>query len=264
MAFPMRRLSLLLAAIFCAGLLSPAPLRAATLPNGFGSGRSGLEMVYVSGGRFIMGGTDSIADGGPDKSSDECPHRVIVGDFLIGKYEVTQDDWARVLKLHPSYFSGCGTCPVEQISWDDVQVFIQELNRRTGEHYRLPAEEEWEFAARGGLSSNNFHYAGSNEAADVAWYDVNSGGRPHPVGNLEPNELGLFDMSGNVSEWCEQFKAPYPCDPAGRVFESRVVRGGMWGNRESSVRVRDRNGRGSYTRISSIGFRLARSIGLQK
>ena len=207
-----------------------------------------------------MGGTDSVDDGGPPGDSDECPHLVTVDDFQIGKYEVTQDDWAKILGDHPSFFTGCGNCPVEQVSWDDVQVFIRKLNRRTGKHYRLPSEEEWEFAARGSLKSSNFRYAGSNHAADVAWHTVNSGGKPHAVGTLKPNEIGLFDMSGNVSEWCEQFKEPYPCDKTGRHFDSRIVRGGMFANHESSVRVRDRNGRPSSIRINTIGLRLATSI----
>lgn len=211
-----------------------------------------------------MGGNDAVDDGGPPGSLDECPHEVTVGDFLIGKSEVTQDAWAEVLGHRPSYFSGCRNCPVEQVSWDDAQEFIQKLNGRSGERYRLPSEEEWEFAARGGLKSNNFLYAGSDNAADVAWHDANSEGRPHTVGALRPNELELFDMSGNISEWCEQSKKPYPCDPVGKYFDSRILRGGSWSNREGSVRVRDRNGRGSYVRLNTVGFRLARSVGVKK
>jgi sulfatase modifying factor 1 len=215
-------------------------------------------MVRVPGGEFTMGGHDEVNDGGPPGSMDECPHRVTVREFSIGKYEVIQADWLAVMGSNPSRAHENLACPVENVSWDDVQEFIQRLNGRTGEHYRLPTEEEWEFAARGGRESADYRYAGSNDPAEVAWYAANSGGKPHPIGQLRPNELGLYDMSGNIWEWCSDFKLPYPCDPQGKQFTSRVLRGGTWSNSADSVRTRDRNGRSPSLRLPTLGFRLAK------
>ena len=110
----------------------------------------------------------------------------------------------------------------------------------------------------GGLKSNGFVYSGSNSVDEVAWYSNNSENRPHPIGLLKPNELGIYDMSGNIWEWCSNYKVPYPCDTIGREFDSRVLRGGTFTNRKSSVRVIDRNGRGASTRLPTLGFRLVK------
>jgi formylglycine-generating enzyme required for sulfatase activity len=159
---------------------------------------------------------------------------------------------------YPGKHEDCAECPVEQVSWDDIQEFISKLNSMNNEDYRLPTEEEWEFAARGGIKSKNYIYAGSNDAREVAWFEENSGSRSHPVGELKPNELGLYDMSGNIWEWISNSKKPYPCDDIGKVFESKVLRGGSFSHRKSSVRVKDRNGRISSMRLPTLGFRLAK------
>ena len=145
------------------------------------------------------------------------------------------------------------------MSWSDIQIFIKKLNLKYKENYRLPTEEEWEFASKGGLQSKGFVYSGSNSVGEVAWYSNNSEDKPHPVGLLKPNELGIYDMSGNIWEWCSNYKVPYPCDTIGKEFYSRVLRGGTFGNRSSSVRVIDRNGREASTRLLTLGFRLAQS-----
>lgn len=225
---------------------------------------NGFEMVPVKGGTFLMGGMDIVTTSGPRETdlehSDECPHSVTLKNFYIGKYEVTQAEWSEIMGDNPSHFKGNYRNPVEQVSWEDIQVFIVKLNTKYSEHFRLPTEEEWEFAARGGLQSKNFRYVGSNNANDVAWWAGNSGGRPHPVGALAPNELGIYDMSGNIWEWCSDWKIPYPCDTKGKSFvnASRVLRGGTFANDSASVRVRDRNGRGVSLRLPTLGFRLAK------
>ena len=224
----------------------------------------GFEMVRVKGGTFLMGGLDIVTDGGPRETDlihgDECPHYVTVKDFSIGKYEVTQAEWIEIMGDNPSKFKGNDKRPVEQVSFEDVQIFITKLNTKYSEHFRLPTEVEWEFSARGGLQSKSFRYAGSNNANEVAWWEGNSNGKPHSVGTLKPNELGIYDMSGNIWEWCSDWKIPYPCNPQGKSFAmaSRVLRGGTFSNDSSSVRVRDRNGRGVSLRLPTLGFRLAK------
>ena len=226
------------------------------------SHKSGFEMIFLQGGEFMMGGEDNVDDGGaPElRIANECPHPVIVNDFHLAKYEVTQADWIEVMGDNPNKPANCKECPVSQISWNDIQEFIEKANKKFDQNYRLPAEEEWEFAARGGLNSEDYTYSGSNVATEVAWYAKNSDGSPHPVGLLKPNELGIYDMSGNIWEWCSNTKRPYPCDTinAELKFESKVLRGGTFGNRVESVRVRDRNGRNPSMRLKTLGFRLAK------
>lgn len=199
-----------------------------------------ISMVYVSGGTFTMGCT---SEQGSDCSDDEKPaHSVTVSSFNIGKYEVTQAQWKAVMGAsaslsNPSYFKG-DNLPVEYVSWNDIQTFITKLNQMTGKRYRLPTEAEWEFAARGGVSAtlNNrqsYKYAGSNSIGSVAWYTDNSGSKTHPVGQKSPNELGIYDMSGNVYEWCSDWYGDYSSgsqtNPKGATTGSnRVLRGGGW------------------------------------
>lgn len=225
---------------------------------------NGFEMISIKGGTFVMGGTDLVNDGGPIElnplTGDECPHTITVKDFSIGKYEVTQAQWKEIMGDNPSYYKTNDNNPVENVSWVDVQVFIDKLNAKYSECFRLPSEQEWEFAARGGLQSKNFKYAGSNNANEVAWWEGNSKGKPHPVGTLKANELGIYDMSGNIWEWCADWKIPYPCNPLGKDFNniSRVLRGGTFASDSNSVRVRDRNGRNINLRLNTLGFRLAK------
>ncbi|MBQ3247459.1 MAG: SUMF1/EgtB/PvdO family nonheme iron enzyme, partial [Alistipes sp.] len=166
----------------------------------------GFEMVFVKGGTFTMGAT---AEQGSDADSDEKPaHSVTVSNFYIGKYEVTQAQWEAVMGKNPSRFKG-DNLPVERVSWNDIQKFIEKLNAKTGKRYRLPTEAEWEYAARGGNQSKGYKYSGSNDIGSVAWYTDNSSSPTHPVGQKQPNELGLYDMSGNVYEWCSDWHGSY-------------------------------------------------------
>jgi len=224
--------------------------------------KSGFSMVFVKGGEYTMGGNDVVDDGGSPESriADECPHLVIVEDFYIGKYEVTQTDWIEIMGTTSDKTDECDDCPINLVSWDDIQEFIKKVNIKYSENYRLPTEEEWEFAAKGGLKSKGYTYSGSNNVGEVAWYSKNSENKPQSVGMLRSNELGIHDMSGNIWEWCSNSKKPYICDSINNElkFESKVLRGGTFGNRKESVRVNDRNGRNSSLRLKTLGFRLAK------
>ena len=189
-----------------------------------------IDMVRVEAGTFTMGATPEMKN--PD--NDEKPtHRVtLTNDYYIGKYEVTQALWQMVMGNNPSEFKG-DNLPVETVSWYDCQEFISKLNRITGKMFRLPTEAEWEYAARGGNKSRGYQYSGSNNLSDVAWYGNNSGDETHAVGTKQPNELGIYDMSGNVDEWCQDWKGAYSSssqvNPTGaNSGSSRVIRGGSW------------------------------------
>lgn len=174
-------------------------------------------MISVDGSTFTMGAT---SEQGSDYFDDELPtHQVTLSDYYIGQTEVTQELWDAVMGNNPSRFTGNSRYPVEQVSWDDCQKFIHELNRLTGKRFRLPTEAEWEFAARGGNYSKGYKYSGSNRIDDVAWHYGNSGGMTHEVATCAPNELGIYDMSGNVSEWCSDWYGDYSSssqiDPTG-------------------------------------------------
>ncbi len=200
------------------------------------------NMVWVEGGTFTMGAT---SEQGSDASETERPsHQVTLSGFYLCKYEVTQELWQAVMgttvrqqsdKGNPSWpLHGEGSnYPMYYISWEDCQMFINKLNHMTGKQYRLPTEAEWEYAARGGNKGGGYKYAGSNTLGDVAWYKSNSGSTTHPVGQKSPNELGLYDMSGNVLEWCQDWYGDYgsgsQTNPTGPSTGSRRVRrGGFW------------------------------------
>ena len=165
-----------------------------------------IDMVRVEAGTFTMGATAEMKN----PWDDEKPtHRVtLTNDYYIGKYEVTQTLWQAVMGNNPSEFKG-DNLPVEKVSWKDCQDFISKLNRITGKTFRLPTEAEWEYAARGGNKSRGYQYSGSNNLSDVAWYMDNSGDKTHAVGTKQPNELGIYDMSGNVWEWCQDWYGKY-------------------------------------------------------
>jgi formylglycine-generating enzyme required for sulfatase activity len=217
------------------------------------------EMVYIPGGTFTMGCTD---EQGNDCYDREKPaHKVTVTGYYIGKYEVTQAQWKSVMGGNPSFFKG-DNLPVEQVSWDDIQTFIRKLNASTGKRYRLPTEAEWEYAARGGAGSRGYKYSGSNTPGDVAWYNKNSGDKTHPVGSKSPNESGLYDMTGNVYEWCSDWYGDYgsasQTDPQDASTNSdRVIRGGSWSYLAWFCRVSLRDYGSPNDRHYSIGFRLA-------
>ena len=221
------------------------------------------NMVYIEGGTFMMG---PIADEKWKPWDQEGQlHRVNLSSFYISKYEVTQEIWETVMENNPSTFYGVKR-PVENVSWEDCQVFIKKLNALTGRKYRLPYEAEWEFAARGGNRSMGYKHSGSNNINDVAWYERNSSNMTHEVGLKKPNELGLYDMTGNVLEFCQDYYMVYdgnaqtnPTGPTSGFF--RVYRGGGWG---SSIEYRychisARQPIGPSTAYNYVGLRLALS-----
>lgn len=205
---------------------------------------------------------DTFGDG----SSDEKPvHEVCVDDLYMGKYEVTQKQWQDIMGNNPSYFKNCDNCPVEQVSWNDIQEYINKLNSKTGKKYRLPTEAEWEYAARSG--GKNEKYSGGNDLDSVAWYSNNSGSKTHPVGQKQPNGLGLYDMSGNVWErvqdWYDSgyYKNSPKNNPRGPDSgRYRALRGGSGNNRPRYARaaVRDRNSPDDRDYYS--GFRLVSPV----
>ena len=219
-----------------------------------------FKMVGVEGGTFTMGATSE--QGTSDPYDDEYPtHDVTLSDFAIGETEVTQELWQAVMGSNPSSFSGTNL-PVEEVSWNDCQTFITKLNQLTGKNFRLPTEAEWEYAARGGNKSKGYKYAGSNTLSDVAWYGDNSSSKTHPVKQKQANELGLYDMSGNVREWCQDWFGNYSSgaqtNPTGAASGSdRVYRGGGWSRKASFCRVSFRNyGTPTYSN-ANLGLRLA-------
>jgi formylglycine-generating enzyme required for sulfatase activity len=220
-----------------------------------------IEMVFVQGDTFTMGCT---SEQGSDCYKWEKPsHSVPVSSFSIGKYEVTQAQWKAVMGSNPSYSKG-DNLPVEDVSWNDVQEFIKKLNSQTGKNYRLPTEAEWEYAARGGSKSKGYKYSGSNDIDNVAWFGENSGSTTHPVGTKQPNELGIYDMSGNVLEWCSDWYGTYSAsaqqNPMGASSGSdRVYRGGSWRDLASGCRVAFRFTDAPGNSGDDLGFRLARS-----
>ena len=186
--------------------------------------------------------------------------------FKMGKYEVTQAVWEAVMGENPSEHKHCAQCPVENVSWDDVRVFLKKLKEQTGKQYRLPTEAEWEYAARGGQQSRGYRYAGSDTPGVVGWYEGNSGRKTHSVGQKEPNELGLYDMSGNVEEWVQDcWHTSYRgASNDGGAWESencplRVLRGGSWKDGQRFLRSAVRYWDATGDRSSHYGFRLART-----
>ena len=221
-----------------------------------------LKMLPVEGGTYMMGhgkndGTRYHCE------SAEPAHRVTVSDFYLGQFEVTQKLWNAVMDANPSKWQDNDSLPVESVSWNDVQVFVARLSQVTGYRFRLPTEAEWEYAARGGKKSKGYAYPGTTLGlADYAWLGSNSGNRTHPVGRKLPNELGFYDMGGNVWEWCSDWAAPYTPDeqhnPQGPTTgENKIARGGCMISPSWGCAVSDRcwylpdHGYGFY------GFRLA-------
>jgi formylglycine-generating enzyme required for sulfatase activity len=212
------------------------------------------DMVLVKGGTFKMG----------SEKYEKPVHDVTLSDFYIGKFPVIQAQWQVIMGVNPSRFKG-DNLPVEQVSWADIQTFLEKINTKTSREYRLPTEAEWEFAARGGTKNQGFDYSGSNGLKEVAWFYKKSGGKTHPVGELEPNELGIYDMSGNVQEWCNDWLGEYNSNaitnPAGaNTGSARVFRGGSWDSGPFFCRSSDRSGNTPTLRRHDLGFRLAISF----
>ena len=218
-----------------------------------------FKMIAVKGDTFQMGAT---SEQGSDAKSDEKPvHNVTLSDYYIGETEVTQELWDAVMGSNPSNFKG-NKKPVENVSWNDCQEFITKLNQLTGKNFRLPTEAEWEYAARGGNKSLDYKYSGSDIVGVVAWYYSNCGSQTHDVKTKQANELGIYDMSGNVLEWCQDRYGSYssgsqtnPTGPSSGSY--RVFRGGGWSSDAGSCRVSYRNYDSPGGRFNKIGFRLA-------
>ena len=217
-----------------------------------------FEMVLVEAGSFIMGCNPDTDNSCED---DEIPyHRVIIShDFYIGKFEVTQEIWEAVMDYNPSINMAFDR-PVENVSWNECVAFCTELSRLTGQTFRLPTEAEWEYAAHGGNNTNYTRYSGSSNISAVAWYD-NKGGQTHPVGKLRANEIGAYDMSGNVWEWCQDWYNIYnsktQTDPQGPTNGNfKVLRGGGWSSSSSNCRILNRDSDEPDSRGPATGLRV--------
>ena len=259
-------------------LTLPAALGAPREKETFTVNGVSFSMIRVEGGTFTMGATE---EQGSDAEDDEKPaHKVTLSTYSIGETEVTQELWEAVMGSNPSKYKG-SKLPVEQVSWSDCQKFIKKLNKATGKAFRLPTEAEWEYAARGGSMSKGHKYSGSNKMEDIGWYWENSGDfrlngewdinraesnhcQTHPVALLKPNELGLYDMSGNVYEWCIDCDGSYSnvsqtnpqCEGNG-IW--RVCRGGSWYNSAKYCRLSFRYCKAVGFNDDSLGLRLVLS-----
>lgn len=224
-----------------------------------------FEMVLVKGGSFTMGCTSQIGD----CDEDERPaHDVTLSDYYIGKYEVTQGLWRAVMGSEVTWNGGWtgeygrgDNFPVYRMSWEECQEFVRRLNQKTGLSFRLPTEAEWEYAARGGEKSQGYRYCGSNNLSSIAWYSYNGGSMAHPVGLKAPNELGIYDMSGNVCELCHDWYGNYSrtnqTNPTGpNKGEYRSCRGGSWYHGDRCALVSHRNYATTDNRDASYGFRI--------
>ena len=215
------------------------------------------EMVLIKAGTFQMGSNTGKAD-------EQPVHEVSISTFYLGKYEVTQKQWMDIMGSNPSDHSGCKDCPVESVSWNEVNIFISKLNEKTGLNFRLPTEAEWEYAAKGGRLPKGYRYSGSNRADDVAWYIDNSGYMTHPVGMKKPSELGLYDINGNVWEWTDDWTSftyyrespnENPRGPA--AGDCKVLRGGAYCYEKSYLRLTLRGHEFPDRKFNNLGFRLA-------
>jgi formylglycine-generating enzyme required for sulfatase activity len=253
---------LLTAFLFLCRLTAPPPAAGETPPlpppDILTERSTGIEFVTIPGGEFIMGSEKHSANERP-------PHRVRVKNFLIGRTEVTQRQWRKVMETDPSHFRGCDDCPVEQVSWEDVREYLRRAGELAGMELRLPSEAEWEYAAGGGAAHQRWPGTDrGSDAGEYAWYSGSFEGRTRPVGLKLPNAFTLFDMGGNAAEWCADWygedyyrKSPVD-DPRGPgTGTRRVVRGGSWLGSPYDTRVSHRSMRPPDTRSRTIGFRVA-------
>ena len=218
-----------------------------------------FTMIKIVGGTFTMGASNDDSDA---LDGDKPAHQVTLSSYSIGETLVTQELWQAVMGCNPSYHKGNLQRPVERISWDDCLKFIRKLNALTGETFRLPTEAEWEYAARGGSQSRGYKYSGSDNIESVVWYSDNSSHTTHPVKGKLPNEIGLYDMSGNVWKWCADWYGSYssssqtnPTGPSSGSY--RVLRGGSWSFSASRCRVANRSFILPSIAFDNIGLRLA-------
>lgn len=222
-----------------------------------------FKMMAVEGGTFAMGATRSQGNGAI--ATEKPVHLVTLSDYCLGQTEVTQALWNAVMGSNPSNFTGDPNLPVEMVSWNDCQQFITKLNQLTGMTFRMPTEAEWEYAARGGKKTRGNMYAGGNTLSDVAWYNANAAGTTHPVGTKAPNELGIYDMSGNVYEYCQDFSDGYAYPSADHQYnptgvlsgDGRIIRGGSIDYGSDNCRIARRWGDDPDSRWKDQGLRLA-------
>jgi formylglycine-generating enzyme required for sulfatase activity len=223
------------------------------------------HMVFIDGGRFMMGSDSSAA-----LKREQPSHQVTLDDFYMGQTEVTQALFLEVMGWNNSFFN-CQTCPVNNISWLNIMLFVERLNKATGQVFRLPTEAEWEYAARGGQHSKGYEFSGSNNIGDVAWYADNATREAHPVAQKKPNELGLYDMTGNLWEFCQDdiskvaYKQGERINPlvlktdTPKQRSMKVIRGGGYEFEANESQVYRRDGATNNVRMPDIGFRLAMS-----
>jgi len=232
------------------------------LPNYFIDPVTGMEFVPVKGGCYLMG--DIFGDGEPD---EKPVHEVCLDDFYLGMYVVTQGQWKAIMGINPCTYNYGEDHPVEQVTWNDVQIFIRKLNQRAKEKYRLPTEAEWEYAARSGGKLEK--WAGTSNISKLeryAWYNNNSGGWTQPVGQKIPNGLGLYDMNGNVWEWVQDayqddaYLKHFRMNPVIESGKDRILRGGSWLDDAGSLRSTTRYRFNPDFHYRNLGFRLARDL----
>ena len=222
-------------------------------------GEVSFTMVYVEGGVFTMGGTPEQGD--DIKDYENPPHSVNLNNYYIGKTEVTQELWEAVMGWNYAWNTESGKLPVENVSWEECKEFVTMLRERTGKKFRLPTEAEWEYAARGGQKSENNKYSGSNNIDDVAWYVLNSDEKTHEVGGRQANELGVYDMNGNVWEWCQDYFGDYSSstydNPTGpKTGTYRIFRGGSYKEKAEYNRTTNRSFNKPDYRYGNIGLRV--------
>jgi formylglycine-generating enzyme required for sulfatase activity len=224
-----------------------------------------IDMVWVEGGSFRMGNNETPKGVRLTYEASRPEHDVTVSSFYIARFEVTQGLWRMVMGDNPSKFSNNDSLPVESVSWEEAQRFVIMLSQLTGRRFRLPTEAEWEFAARGGTrgtASNPYPGGGRAILDHCGWYCINSKGTTHPVGRLLPNELGLYDMSGNVAEWCQDWMEAYTeasqSNPQGpKEGENKVLRGGHYNSVSAACTVYDRSWYLPSGKYENFGLRIA-------
>ena len=261
--------SLLVILLFPSFVSSKRAINGQTFTNS-----TGIKFVMIPAGSFMMGSAITALEvaikygGKSNWYRDEYPrHKVTITiPFYLGTTEITQSQWKRVMGSSPSYFQDCGMdCPVEQVSWDDVQEFVKKLNELEGStKYRLPTEAEWEYACRAGSTTRFFYGNDKDKLGEYAWNKQNSENQTHPAGQKKSNAWGLYDMYGNVWEWCQDWydKGYYSRsperDPKGSSSKERVIRGGSWNNGANVLRSAERHNSEPDLRYYSIGLRIAK------
>jgi formylglycine-generating enzyme required for sulfatase activity len=224
-----------------------------------------VEMVWVKGGTFTMGNNETPKGVKLTYAASKPEHRVTVDSYYIGRYEVTQGLWRAVMGYNPSKFTANDSLPVENVTWEEAQQFVLMLSQMSGRRFRLPTEAEWEYAARGG---SKFPFAGCErgQLESYAWYCTNSERTTHPVGRLGANPLGLYDMSGNVAEWCQDWMNDYSADaqtnPRGpKTGENKVLRGGHYNGTSPQCTVYDRSWYLPSGKSEYYGLRVVMEVG---